>query len=323
MTNHMPSAEMLHAGAGEFPKMIVCDLAHPCNAKCSHCVYTNFIELRRHDGGTPFMKPGLFKKIADEAGQYKAFLRITGAGEPFLHKSILDLVEYAKNKGCKVGIITNGSIMDDDRITRLLNCSLDAIEFSVDAADPETYARIRRGLNFDKLVEHVKRFVQLRNQHKSKTIIMCSIVNQPDTGIDIKGVEAFWKPLVDNVIIRKYLRWGKLPTGNHAYGDWYLDPRHKIPCPIPFDRLFLHVSGEARWCIYDVSTFKVRMGDANTQSIKEIWLSKSFQSYRQYHLDGEWQKIEMCKSCTDYPYRSWNFNYWQSFETAQKALLKT
>lgn len=321
MVCHEPTPDRLDIGPADFPKMVVCDFAHPCNAKCPHCVYTQFIELRRHDGGTPFMKPELFRKIADEAGAYGALLRITGAGEPFLHKDILDLVEYAKARGCRIGIITNGSIMDDDRITRLLACGLDAIEFSVDAADSETYSRVRAGLDFEALISRVKRFVEIRNQRKAKTVVMCSIVDQPAAGVDVRAVEAFWRPLVDNVIIRKYLRWGKLPPANHTEGDWYLDPRHKVPCPIPFDRLFIHISGEARWCIYDVSTYKERMGDVNTESIKDIWHGEKFQAYRQHQLNGEWYKIEMCKNCTDYPYRSWNHNYWKSLDGARKALV--
>ncbi len=317
---HEPDLEANDIGPGLFPKMIVCDLAHPCNAQCPHCVYTNFLELRQHDGGIPFIKPELFRKIADEAGPHKALIRISGAGEPFLHHDILDLVEYAKLKGCRVGIITNGSVMDDSRINRLLQCHLDAIEFSVDACDTETYERVRKGLDFGKLKRNVKRFVELRNQCKAKTVVMCSIVDQPDANVNTKEVEFFWKPIVDHVIIRKYVRWGKLPEGNHTEGDWYLDPRHNVPCPIPFDRLFIHITGEARWCIYDVSTFKERMGDVNKQSIGEIWLGKKFQRYRQHHLDGEWHKIEMCRSCTDFPYRSWNYNYWHSLKTARKKL---
>jgi MoaA/NifB/PqqE/SkfB family radical SAM enzyme len=93
----------------EFPLMSVLSFSYVCNALCPNCPYTNS-SIRQDYKDTKFMSDITFKKIADEVGRYGAWLRISGGGEPMLHPHFFELMEYAKEKGCKLGIITNGSI---------------------------------------------------------------------------------------------------------------------------------------------------------------------------------------------------------------------
>ena len=54
--------------------------------------------IREWYNDTPFVSKALFHKIARECGEYNAFLRITGGGEPFMHPDgMVDLIEYAKS----------------------------------------------------------------------------------------------------------------------------------------------------------------------------------------------------------------------------------
>ncbi len=59
------------------------------------------------------MPEAIFKKIADESGPHGAYLRISGGGEPMLHPQATELLVYAKSKGCKIGLITNGSLFNE------------------------------------------------------------------------------------------------------------------------------------------------------------------------------------------------------------------
>jgi len=71
------------------------------------------------------MSPEIFKRIADEVGKYNAWLRISGGGEPTLHPQFFELMKYAKDKGCKLGIITNGSKLDTELSRKLLEIDVD------------------------------------------------------------------------------------------------------------------------------------------------------------------------------------------------------
>jgi len=303
-------------GAEEFPLMCVVAVAYPCNALCPHCPYTNS-NIRKEFSDAPWIDPVVFRKIADECGKYGAFIRITGGGEPLLHKNLIEMVEYAKSVGAKIGIITNGSKFTEENTDRLLKCGTDMIEFSADAADSKTYDIVRKGLNFDILVRNVKRAVKRRNELKSSTKIVVSVVNQKTINID--EVKAFWEPLVDNMIIRKYLTWGthtRLTGEGSADATPYLDTG-KEPCPFPFERLNIDTRGEIIVCGYDISS-RTKFGNVKDKTIHDIWLGPQFTEWRAKHLAGRGEDIPLCKECPDWKYRSWTHNYWKVVKGAEE-----
>ena len=309
----------LRPEASEFPMMLVLSYVYPCNALCPHCPYTNS-NIRKEYQDAPHMPEQTFRKIADEAGKYGAYLRISGGGEPMLHPQAVELLVYAKQVGCKIGLITNGSLFTEAKSVALLNAGVDMIEFSVDARDPETYAVVRKGLDWDELVENVKRMVALRNSLKSSSKIIASAVAQ--TGVDASAVEKFWVEEigVDYLIKRKYLTWGvntTLDPSRSADPAAYLNT-DEVPCPFIFERLNIDSRGNVMVCGYDISG-NTSMGNVNTDSIENIWHGEGFQFYRDKHLSGRGKDIAMCAGCPDWKYRSWDHNYWKVVKNAEAA----
>lgn len=301
--------------ASEFPMMCVLSFTYVCNAKCPNCPYTNS-EIRSDYKDRPFMREETFKIIADQCGAYGAWVRISGGGEPMLHPQAVELIEYAKKAGAKVGLITNGSRFTEESSRRLLEANVDMIEFSVDAADKKTYGRVRKGLKWETLIANVKRMVELRNQLKSATKIIGSGVNQE--GVDIEAVAAFWEPLVDNFQKRKYLTWGINDPSQSADPTPYLPPEDQIPCPFLFERLNIDSRGKVMVCGFDIAA-ATDMGNIHEKSIKEIWHGEGFNHYRQKHLTGRGTEIELCRNCPDWKYRSWKHNYWKIVDNAEQS----
>jgi len=302
----------------DFPKMVVLATTYVCNALCPGCAFTNS-DIRESYDDTKFMQEDTFKKIADEVGKEKAWLRLSGGGEPLIHPKILDMVKYAKDKDCKVGLINNGSMMTEDIASILLDLEIDMIEFSVDAADAQTYDIVRKGLSFEKLLKNVKTTFDLRNKKKSKTKILASAVNQK--GVDIDAVEEFWLPHVDLFQKRKFLTWGINDLEQSADTTPYLPVEDRIPCPIIFDRLLIDSRGRAMFCIHDIAG-KTDMGNIHDQSIKSIWSSEDFNKIRQAHLNCKGDQIDICKNCEDWQFRSWNHNYFKMAKEAESNRIK-
>ena len=298
--------------AEKFPMMVVISFVYPCNAECPNCPYTNS-NIRSDYQDQPFMDAITFKKIADECGRYGAWIRISGGGEPMLHPQAVELIEYAKKVGAKIGLITNGSKFNEKNSLRIIKAKVDMVEFSVDAADPETYAWVRKGLNWGDLLENVNRMVRFRNQIDSPTKIIASGINQK--GVDIDLVEKFWRPLVDNFQKRKYLTWNFNDPSNSGDPLPYLEPQDNIPCPFIFERLNIDSRGKIMVCGYDISA-TTNMGNVNNKSIRDVWNGKEFNFYRKKHLEKKGDEIEICKNCPDWKYRSWNHNYWKLIDEA-------
>ena len=305
--------------ASEFPMMLVLSFVYPCNALCPHCPYTNS-EIRREYRDMPYMPEETFLKIAEESGPHGAYLRISGGGEPMLHPKGTELLVAAKRLGCRIGLITNGSLIDEKNSRALLEAEIDMIEFSVDACDPDTYARVRKGLEWQVLVDNAKRMLELREQTGSSSKIVASAVNQ--TGVDLDEVETFWIGEVglDNLIKRKFLTWGintTLDGSSSADPSAYLDTE-TVPCPFIFERLNIDTRGNVMICGYDISA-NTRCGNVNSESIKDIWLGPAFEFYRSKHLNGEGNDIPLCSGCPDWKYRSWHHNYWKVVRNAEEA----
>lgn len=318
VTEHAQKTYGIRPEAQEFPMMCVLSFVYVCNAQCPNCPYTNS-NIRSDYIDTPFMSENTFKMIADQCGEYGAWIRLSGGGEPMLHPKAVELMVYAKKVGAKIGLITNGSKFTENSITRLLEAQVDMIEFSVDAADCETYVKVRKGLNWDVLLKNVSIMIGLRNKLKSATKIIASGVNQ--IGIDIDKVARFWENKVDNFQKRKYLTWGINDPSESADTMPYLPPEEFIPCPFIFERLNIDSRGNIMVCGFDIAA-KTNLGNIHEKSIKDIWHSQEFEFYRKKHLEGKGDQIELCNNCPDWKYRSWKHNYWKIVKDAEEKKVK-
>lgn len=107
-----------------------------CNFKCRQC-FSKF--------GTEKLLPVKdWEKIVDNciAGADVAEFNIAG-GEPMLYPGLMELVQYIRDKGVKVSLITNGSMMDEEWIKNYA-VMYETIGFSVDSINDETNRKIGR-----------------------------------------------------------------------------------------------------------------------------------------------------------------------------------
>jgi radical SAM protein with 4Fe4S-binding SPASM domain len=315
---HKERAYGIRPEAAEFPMMCVLSLIYICNARCPNCPYTNS-NIRADYKDRPFMEEGTFRTIADQCGKYGSWIRISGGGEPMLHPRAVELVEYGKKVGARIGLITNGSLLTEAKSRRLIEAQVDMIEISVDAGDRETYAKVRLGLNWETLVKNVKRVVELRNSLKSKTKIIASGINQMD--VDIEQVAKFWEPVVDNFQKRKYLTWGINDPSKSGDPSPYLPSEELIPCPFLFERLNIDSRGKVMVCGFDIAA-RTEMGNIHDKSIKDIWHGEGFEYYRRMHLARRGREIELCRDCPDWQYRSWKHNYWKIVKNAERSRVR-
>lgn len=107
-----------------------------CNFRCRQC-FSKF--------GTKKLLPVEgWKKIIDNciAGANVTEFNIAG-GEPMLYPGLVELVQYIRDKGVKVSLITNGSLMDEEWVKKYAGM-FDTIGFSVDSINDETNRKIGR-----------------------------------------------------------------------------------------------------------------------------------------------------------------------------------
>jgi MoaA/NifB/PqqE/SkfB family radical SAM enzyme len=102
-----------------------------------------------------------------------------GFGEPLLHPEIVEMVIQAKNIGCPVELITNGTLLTPEISKALLEAGIDALWISIDGATTESYGDVRVGATLPKVIENL---TQLNSMiYSSSTISCCSVVSKYKT----------------------------------------------------------------------------------------------------------------------------------------------
>ena len=98
----------LRPEAAVFPMMVVLSYVYVCNAKCPNCPY-NHSDIRDDYRDALMMPDTIFRRIADECAPHGSLIRLSGGGEPMLHPRAVEHMVYAREKGARIGLITNGS----------------------------------------------------------------------------------------------------------------------------------------------------------------------------------------------------------------------
>jgi MoaA/NifB/PqqE/SkfB family radical SAM enzyme len=92
-----------------------------------------------------------------------------GWGEPMENDTLLPMLRLAKDKGCLVGLTTNGIHLTEDLSNPLLSAGLDLLVVSLEWAAQGIQESLATGSEFKKILDQVEGFIQIRNKHHRKT----------------------------------------------------------------------------------------------------------------------------------------------------------
>jgi MoaA/NifB/PqqE/SkfB family radical SAM enzyme len=141
------------------------ELTNRCNLACIQCL--------RSRGLKPYKLGDIdfedYQRILAQF-PYVMNLCLNGFGEPFMHRRFFDLVEYTRKERpwCKIGIYSNGMLIDEEKAYRLMDCGVKEVDISIDAADPGTYHRVRRGGNLNVLHGNIRRLVHIKREMRAR-----------------------------------------------------------------------------------------------------------------------------------------------------------
>ena len=135
-----------------------------CNLSCYQAVCareTGIIRTRARPT-FPFSE---YMRLVDEIGPDLVRLDLFNYGDPFAHPQAVEMIEYLKKKFPHVYLYTstNGLLLTEEKIIRIVESGLDEITFSVDGPDPKTYTRYRCGGDFEKVMRIMRDFVGRRD----------------------------------------------------------------------------------------------------------------------------------------------------------------
>lgn len=110
------------------PLVMSWNVTRECNMKCSHC-YINATEKKLNNELTTQEA----KNLMDQIYQVSAPLLILSGGEPLLRSDIFELISYGAKKGLKMGLGSNGSLIDEAVAKKLKEAGIATVSISLDS----------------------------------------------------------------------------------------------------------------------------------------------------------------------------------------------
>jgi MoaA/NifB/PqqE/SkfB family radical SAM enzyme len=100
-----------------------------CNLACKYC-------NEYDDTSPPIPAAEMLRRIDHLAALGLSALTFSG-GEPLLHPDLDDLIRRVRERRMMAGVITNGFLLNEDRIRRLNRAGLDYLQISIDNVEPD------------------------------------------------------------------------------------------------------------------------------------------------------------------------------------------
>ncbi len=281
-------------------RMLTVEPTNRCNLNCPFCLVglQNRLGSAEHDllpRGFGYMDFGLYQKIVRDAVEFGIDkMQLHFQGEPLLHEQFPDMVRLAKQHGMSTQVFTNGLLLTEEYIDRIIQSGLDNMRFSVDGASKETYEQNRVGGNFEQVLQNMKlmaervrgtgtrvewQFIVMRNNerelHKAR---------QMAKEIGIPFIAKTFAESVPELVPRnpKYRR--------------NLQPK---PCTDIYRCICIFWNGDVVPCCYDLEGKEI-MGNVGKETLGQIWTSPKYAGFRRnvdnvrYDPEGE---PELCRNC--------------------------
>ncbi|MFX0062754.1 MAG: radical SAM protein [Candidatus Hermodarchaeota archaeon] len=134
-----------HPMIADVPFLVVWDWTRKCNLKCVHC-YSNagidFAKLPIEEGGDLSFEQR--KEVIDQLADAGVVILAFSGGEPMMADRFWELARYAKDRGFKLAMASNGTLIKDvETAQRLKEVGIQYIEISLDHVNPEIHDEFR------------------------------------------------------------------------------------------------------------------------------------------------------------------------------------
>jgi MoaA/NifB/PqqE/SkfB family radical SAM enzyme len=113
----------------KLPRTVQFEITNKCNLACRMCPREALKVKFEH------MPLAIFKRLVDKLDGVEEII-LTGWGEPLYHPDIVEMVAYCKKKGFQTRFTTNGILLTEGLMDKLIKLGIDEITFSVESVRP-------------------------------------------------------------------------------------------------------------------------------------------------------------------------------------------
>ncbi len=273
------------------PLRLWIETASCCNLRCIMCPNRDMPAARKG-----LMEIGLFRKIIDECAAFAGDVYLHHRGEPLLNPALYDMIKYARAAGLKTRFHSNGTLLNAERIDKLLEAGPDLVSFSVDGFAKESYEQIRQGANFEQTVAGIVQLAEARRKRglrRPYLVIEKIRFNNPALNSETPETAAirarFLAAGVDEIIEKQEYVWAEESAPECA------QPQALSACTFPWYAMVVCYDGTITPCPQDFQA-ALNMGNAREKSLREIWNDAPYRDLRR-GFKTDIQSLSLCRKC--------------------------
>ena len=191
------------------PRILAVSYDYTCNLYCKSC-RSKILALSKK-------KIDFFLKFQKNLLQTSFFrnveeLTLSGSGDPFASQVCLTLLQNIKVErfpDLKITLMTNGVLFTPENWGKISDChyAVNFIKISIDAATKETYSKVRRGGDFDKLINNLS-FISGLKQNKELKLQAVFLMQKDNYKEMPMFVNLMKKYNFDRIHFSKIKNWG-------------------------------------------------------------------------------------------------------------------
>ncbi len=209
----------------KFKKFYI-EITSVCNLACSFCPQT-----KRQSN---FIKVDAFTKILDEIKPHTDYIYYHVKGEPLLHPKIDELLDLSHERGFKVNITTNGTLINKAKSKILLKPALRQMNFSLHSFDGHEEAGYEGAVDKEEYLANILSFVREATE-QTKVLVSFRLWNlEQDNTTNLQKnknrriLEMLEQEFqLDYKIEEKFVRGKGLKLAEHVY----LNQEHEFKWP--------------------------------------------------------------------------------------------
>lgn len=297
-----------------YPCKLQIDICNLCNLKCPLCPTGT-----GKRGRTKWtMRLSDFKRLVDEVKPCIYEIGLFNWGEPMLNKDMFDIIDYAHKANIRTRISTNLNHFKPEFAKRFVDSGLDYLIVSLDGASQKTYSAYRRGGDFNKVIENVRKIAEEKRRRGKKRpyLIWQFIVMKQNEhelrkavqiaqriGIDIMKIEAVRSDMGQEIFesdrekIKNSAQW--LPKNEKLSRFDYMKESRKMRkkgCIFLWSTMVINPDGSASPCCA-VYPEKYDFGNAFRDGLMKIWNNEKYVASRRI-VSGKKSGIStVCANC--------------------------
>ena len=128
-----------HTGGGKhLPRLVFWEVTKGCNLRCVHCRATATELASPND-----LPTGRCLDIIDQIAAFSDPILVLSGGDPIYRPDIFILAKYATDKGLRVALATNGTLVTKDVAQKIVEAGVQRVSISLDGACAETHDEFR------------------------------------------------------------------------------------------------------------------------------------------------------------------------------------